>query len=478
MPSHLNTVFKKLKMQPLLLIIIALCLLAAPHINAKKQLKFVFEMFRHGARSPLDLDSENKDIYGHKWSGKGELTPVGMRMHFLLGYRNAEVYGKPLNISSYSTSEISISSTDVNRTILSAYSQLQGFFPPLTGPQLSEAQRKTAFPPIEYDFSEELGFLQGNALREQANIFAIKTMNKKDHEFYLHDSDVCEGVKEKIASAKQSDKIQTFVKQFNKNYAEKVYKALNKTEKTFNLTDVGNLETLFDTFMCGYTDGRQYPALVDQNITMSDFYNLASEFLYLDMYHIYISDDYTGLFSMSPLFLKILRYMDNRIQSEVNGISRYSAQDPKIAMVSGHDTNLAAFMRFVKAVFNKTELIDPTYASSVYVELLHDPEVISDVPLDKYFVNVMVNEENLFGDSIKYSYFADEVRKKLVKGDEIEKFCNFKVLEESAGNGLLIAIIIFGILTAGLFIWLMVIVLKQKNEGKSQDHEGFQPVLS
>jgi Txe/YoeB family toxin of Txe-Axe toxin-antitoxin module len=435
-------------------------------------------MFRHGARSPLDLDLENKDIFGNKWDGKGELTAVGMRMHFLLGYRNSEVYGKALNITKYSTSEISITSTDVNRTILSAYSQLQGFFPPLTGPQLNEAQKQVAFPPIEYDFSPELVFLKDNALREQANVFAIKTMNKADHEFYLHDADVCEGVKAKIAAAKQSDKIQTFVKQFNKNYAEKVYKVLNKTEQNFNLSEVEKLETLFDTFMSAYTDGRQFPAFAAQNLSLSEFYNVSSEFLYIDMFDIYLSDDYTGLYSMSPLFGKILNYMDRRIQSEVNNITVYTNKDPKIAMVSGHDTNLAAFLRFVKAVFNKTELVNPTYASSVYVELLYDPEVSSEIPVDKFFVNMSINEENLFGGPIKYSYFADEVRKRLVKSDEIAKFCNFQASQSSANNALLIAVISLGALSVFLLIWFMVIMLRKKNSSEYLDSEGFQPVIS
>lgn len=446
-------------------------------INSK-QLKFVFEMFRHGARSPLDLDDQNKDIFGNAWHGGGELTAVGMRMHFLLGYRNSEIYGKALNITKYSTSEISITSTDVNRTILSAYSQLQGFFPPSTGPQLTTAQKETAFPPIQYDFKDEIGFLKDNALREQANVFAIQVMNKADHEFYLHDADVCEGIKAKIASAKQSDKIQNFIKDFNTAYADKVYKALNKTEQNYNLTKVENLERLFDTFLSAYTDGRQFPGFAEQNISLSDFNAIAQEFSKMDMFDIYLSDDYIGLYSMSPLFNKILNYMDNRIQSEVNNITVYTPKSPKIAMVSGHDTNLAAFMRFVKAVFNKTELINPIYASSAYIELVYDPDVSTDIPVDKFFVNLLVNEENLFGGPIKYSYFANEIRKKLIKNDEIAKFCNFKVTQASDDNALLIAVISLGIVTAGLFIWLMVIVLKQKNVDANENNEGFQPVMS
>jgi len=478
---------KKLLLQ--IIHIILTIFLLIENTLAKKQLKFLFEMFRHGARSPLELDSESKDIFGHKWNAKGELTPVGMRMHFLLGFRNSEVYGKPLNISNYSTSQISISSTDVNRTILSAYSQLQGFFPPLTGPQLNSAAKlQKAFPPIQYDFSVELSFLKDNALREQANIFAIRTLNKQDHGFYLHDADVCEGVKAKVSAAKQSEKVQSFVKRFNADYAQKLYKALNITEQpSFNLTQVETLQMLFDTYNCGYTDGRKYPALLAQNINVSEFYNLASDFLKMDMFDIAISDDYTGLYSMSPLFKKILNYMDRRIQSELNNMNTnkdseelYSAKDPKIAMVSGHDTNLAAFMRFVKAVFNRTQLVNPTFASSVYIELLYDSEVISDVPLDKFFVNVLINDENLFGETLSYKYFSEQVRSRLVSSDEIAKFCNFAVVQSSSAEiFLFIAVVGFGVIASALFVWFMAILLIKRNK-ESEDinnEEGFRPVV-
>ena len=71
------------------------------------KIRFVFEIFRHGARTPL-LDGETKtDYLGKKWIGDGELTSVGMRQHFLLGHRNREVY-KDFLSNSYNVNEIYI----------------------------------------------------------------------------------------------------------------------------------------------------------------------------------------------------------------------------------------------------------------------------------------------------------------------------------------------------------------------------------
>ena len=58
----------------------------------KDELLFVFELFRHGARGPLSLNSNNQDTYGEKWDSPEQLTNVGRRMHYILGYRNHKRY--------------------------------------------------------------------------------------------------------------------------------------------------------------------------------------------------------------------------------------------------------------------------------------------------------------------------------------------------------------------------------------------------
>ena len=55
--------------------------------NNEEKLLFVWEHFRHGARGPYrSFDEINwEDIFKEKWDGDGELSPLGMRMHYLLG---------------------------------------------------------------------------------------------------------------------------------------------------------------------------------------------------------------------------------------------------------------------------------------------------------------------------------------------------------------------------------------------------------
>ena len=55
--------------------------------NSEDKLLFVWEHFRHGARAPYIAINPitNLDFIGEKWDGVGEITPLGMRMLYLLG---------------------------------------------------------------------------------------------------------------------------------------------------------------------------------------------------------------------------------------------------------------------------------------------------------------------------------------------------------------------------------------------------------
>lgn len=241
---------------------------------------------------------------------------------------------------------------------------------------------------------------------------------------------------------------------------------------------------MFDAFICGYTDGRNYTAdFAQQNLKVVEFLGVTKEFTHLKMFDFLISDEYTALMSMSPLFTNLLKYIDKRVQKDVNNIITYINKDPKIYMLSGHDTNLAAFMRFMKAVFqNRTELINPEFGRSVYLELvLNDDAISTEIPRDKYFVNVFVNEENIFNEAMNYTYFSEQIRKRIVKDQEIALFCVFKDNEKSEAafaSGLLVGlVVVFSVLAAGLFAWFMVIVFKGKSSIRGNEDDSLHTDL-
>lgn len=96
------------------------------------ELLFVQVVWRHGDRAPIanyPTNIHNESVWPFGW---GELTESGMRQQFALGrlLRKRYILGKnPLLNVRYNSKEIYVRSTDVNRTILSAMSNLAGMFP-------------------------------------------------------------------------------------------------------------------------------------------------------------------------------------------------------------------------------------------------------------------------------------------------------------------------------------------------------------
>uniref|UniRef100_A0A0N5A408 Acid phosphatase n=1 Tax=Parastrongyloides trichosuri TaxID=131310 RepID=A0A0N5A408_PARTI len=96
--------------------------------NAK--LIFIQSVWRHGDRSPTigypgDLLDESA------WpQGWGQLSPLGMQEHVLLGKKIKNRYYDQLNFigKNYYNHDIYVRSTDVNRTIISAISNFIGFY--------------------------------------------------------------------------------------------------------------------------------------------------------------------------------------------------------------------------------------------------------------------------------------------------------------------------------------------------------------
>uniref|UniRef100_H2ZM94 acid phosphatase n=1 Tax=Ciona savignyi TaxID=51511 RepID=H2ZM94_CIOSA len=98
--------------------------------SEENELIFANLIWRHGARSPVRSYPTNP--YNNKpvWpQGFGQLTQVGMRQEYALGRYFRERY-KHLLSSQYNRSEIYIRSTDYDRTLMSAQSNMAGLFPP------------------------------------------------------------------------------------------------------------------------------------------------------------------------------------------------------------------------------------------------------------------------------------------------------------------------------------------------------------
>ncbi|MBU0744818.1 MAG: histidine phosphatase family protein [Gammaproteobacteria bacterium] len=121
---HLKTIIKSI-----------LILLISSNAFANETLIFALDIVRHGDRTPLfSIPKSN-----YKWiEGHGKLTAIGMQQMFQLGTHIRKKYVDDYQLlpKHYQNGTIFVSSTDYDRTLISAQSILLGLYPLGTGPIL------------------------------------------------------------------------------------------------------------------------------------------------------------------------------------------------------------------------------------------------------------------------------------------------------------------------------------------------------
>ena len=87
------------------------------------------------------LSEEYIDLFNHRWIGRNELTGVGLRQSFLVGYRDRLRYieEKQLITSEYDPRDILVLSTESNRIIMSVYANIYGSFIPGIAPTINSS---------------------------------------------------------------------------------------------------------------------------------------------------------------------------------------------------------------------------------------------------------------------------------------------------------------------------------------------------
>ena len=175
-----------------------------------EQLIFVSTHFRHGARAPTEVDSNYLDHVKEKWTNPGELTAIGQRMHYVLGLRNRMRYitdTYQFLSEKFDSHEILIYSSAFNRTILSAYAQLQGLYPEDEGLglTLNEIQEKNAVPDLKYDYIEiekKINKIKGYAMPNLMTLIPVRMINDNEKKITLYDIGECQKKRDEIKKKK------------------------------------------------------------------------------------------------------------------------------------------------------------------------------------------------------------------------------------------------------------------------------------
>ncbi|KAM7363552.1 acid phosphatase 1 isoform 2-T2 [Cochliomyia hominivorax] len=99
--------------------------------NLKGKLVFAHVLYRHGDRTPIEPYPNDPWRDTKYWpTGWGQLTNIGKQQQYNLGQWLRKRYGSLLS-DTYSKNEIYIRSTDVDRTLMSALSNLAGLYEPV-----------------------------------------------------------------------------------------------------------------------------------------------------------------------------------------------------------------------------------------------------------------------------------------------------------------------------------------------------------
>ncbi|KAF7636024.1 Acid phosphatase [Meloidogyne graminicola] len=194
--------------------------------NSNDELILVQAFWRHGDRSPITTYF-NDPIKEDKWlQGWGQLTPKGMAQQVILGDKLAQRYIRDLNFVSprYKSSEIYVTSTDFNRTLTSAISNMIGFY--------KNGEPGEDFPEGEDDYWWPKGFTP----------IAVHSTNKQQDSLVTDNTSPCPRLTELQKLIKKTPEYEKLV-----NEKKWIFDELTQLcGQTINISNIGMLhDTLF-----------------------------------------------------------------------------------------------------------------------------------------------------------------------------------------------------------------------------------------
>ena len=411
------------------------------------RLVFLYTHFRHGARAPMDIKDDFTDLLGEKWNNPGELTGIGQRMHYLLGLRNRIRYIEKEKFLSdkFDPHEILIYSSNLNRTMLSAASQLQGLYPQSSkkGETLTDEQEKVAVPPVDIECDEinnEIKELNKSALPFQMTLAPVRMVNNNDKKMNVYDLKDC--IEERDDIKKENREtipyVLNFTKEFNEKYAPTLKEYMKTQKDEYNLLDI---DEFCDAFLSSYTEQRELNNFKKTNITFEEMNDYCYEYFrvsYLYQYH-GDKDKLLAHIDSSKLMSELMFHMKRRldadmtIEDEDSNFKDYSY--PKWLMISGHDSTTSADEIFLLNALglNITELyIFPRYAAQLALEVRTNKEIAKAEDYSDYYVVGYFNDKQLFNTTA--DNFINKVEKEIWSQDAIDDFCGFEGASSNSKN--------------------------------------------
>ncbi len=443
-------------------------------IFSQDKLRWTFELINHGARTPhLGLDSNLKDFMNHTWIGQNELTGVGLRQSFLVGYRDRLRYinEKGLISEIYDPRDILVYASENNRTLMSASSLLHGLFLPGTGPVINPNLVDRAVPPVDpatyEEEKKELDDANCTALPGQMNLVPVHIFFSHEYFTQYETSKKCVGLKSYEEKNKKRKEVENFFEEITEKYGSNLNILFPNKNKN-SLKDYEFVYTFFDTIISLYYDGADEFDKILQifNVTEENLLKDSYKFIKLNTVGNGIGNDKEFIdYLVSPLFDKLLHFMDYRIEKDIKGEINYKGYDlPKYFILSGVANSCGAFMSFMNQNFG-TEIKYANFSTNIHLELFLEKNG-GDITEDNYRIEYYYNDDFLL--SMKYTEFKNVVKSKLIKHDDVVKFCKKEEEDESEINWFMIGTIIASFIVIVLVIVIIVVLRKRVKENGNE----------
>lgn len=390
------------------------------------KLIFVMTHFRHGARAPSTKG--NKDQVGEEWNlASGQLTGVGERQQYLLGFRNRIRYvtEEKLLSEKYDPSEFLIITSDYDRTIISLLSHLQGLYPQSSeqGKNLTTGQIEHSDPPVDISKTEiqtektnlnsySLPHLMTLMSFEQKSIMNINSCGMN-----------IQNMKDIINNIQLTEGLNNLVDEFNEKYKSYIY-TFRGSDSTANFT-FAEIFQLIESFISSYVDGREMTKLASTGLNFEEFYNYAlrigaafsTEGMYRNNETLYIRGTY-----YMELFLNYTKIM---IDLDNNRLSSTETKFPKMVIISGHEMTVCFQELFIQYAYNKNydELFRfPNFASQIALEVRRNDDEKTNRDYSDYYVTYYFDDEVLL--NVTLDEFINTIEPHIWSDDEINSFCS------------------------------------------------------
>lgn len=304
------------------------------------ELLLVVEVFRHGGRVPLY--EKFSAAFGAKWNITSEdLTTSGERQHYLLGLKRRKLYIDQLEFlpPNYDPRLMYIESTDLNRTIMSAYAHLMGMFPPEFDKQHkgSDRENKATLPFAGYVVPENLPYGYNNEDRFPP---AFRVRNFRSDLMRAYEGYVCP---RQIMIQQRNFRISNHEFE-NIDFVKKMVAEVNKN------CIIDEPISIFSD-MWYYADA-YYSLLFHRKrktVTMSQYFEShMMDVFKLGLFETIYRDDF-GLRLTTHNFFALLSMVISEKIGEYTDVTDTIAtssipKDRKYYMLSGHDTSLVAYL--------------------------------------------------------------------------------------------------------------------------------------